>query len=113
MLLNPFAKEFVPRKKKQSYAYIAAKDIVEVDNEVKKSDQNRIDTSNWHVLCKNVNKVPEIKSSIDDKSCKLFVTKVDISSKMSNYWCDITAKSKNKSTPLVENKNMSSVNHHQ
>ena len=99
MLLNPFAKEFVPRKKKQSYAYIAAKDVVEVDNEVKKTDQNRINTSNWHVLCKNVNKVPEINSSydsIDDRSCKLFVTKVDISSKMSDYWCDITAKSKNK-----------------
>lgn len=110
MLLNPFAKEFVPRKKKQSYAYIAAKDVVEVDNEVKKTDQNRINTSNWHVLCKNVNKVPEINSSydsIDDRSCKLFVTKVDISSKMSDYWCDITAKSKNKSPPLVENKNIS------
>ena len=90
--LNPFAKVFEPRKKKASYADIAAKE--EIKKEIVVSDRNRLDTSNWYVLSKNANMVPEIKSSDDDINCKLFVTKVDVSSKMSDYWCQITSKCK-------------------
>ncbi len=94
--LNPFAKVFVPKKKKTSYADIAAKE--EVKEEVTVLDRNRIDASNWHVLCKNANIVSEIKSCDNDVNCKLFVTKVDISSKMSDHWCQITSKYKQSSS---------------
>ena len=90
MSLNPFAKEFVPKKKKASYAVMAAMDS-KIEEEDVKANRNLVDTSNWYVLSKHDRALSESKPSTTDINCNLFVTKVDISSKMSDSASGATA----------------------